>query len=194
MTLPEYQIVLGAIAVLVGLAGYAPYFIDIIRKQIKPHAFSWLIWGIVQFVIFFAAASKGGGAGTWAVGAPAVLNVVIFVIALFVGEKHITRVDEASLVAAFAGIVLWTITADPLWSVVLLTCVDVLGLVPTLRKAYAKPNEEAVSVFAFSAVSFGISLFALQSVSIITALYPATIAVGAAFLVVMVLARRRALS
>lgn len=191
MPLPEYQVVLGIVAVVIGLVGYLPYFVDIIKRQIKPHAFSWLIWGILQFVVFFAAANKGGGAGTWAIGAPAALNIAIFIMALFVGEKQITKVDKASLVAAFAGIVLWAATANPLSSVVLLTCVDVLGFIPTLRKAYARPNEESVSVFAFSAVSFGISLLALQSLSLTTALYPATIMVGATAFVVMVLVRRR---
>jgi hypothetical protein len=194
MPLLEYQVVLGAMAAFIGLAGYAPYLINVVRRQTKPHAFSWLIWGLLQSIVFFASTSKGGGAGAWAIGAPAALNLLIFAIALFVGEKEITRMDKASLALAFLGMALWVATTDPVWSVIILTGVDVLGLVPTLRKAYARPGEESISVFAFSAVSFFISLFAVQSVSLTTVLYPSAVAIGATVLVVMVLARRRMLS
>ena len=62
MQLLAYQIIIGLVATVIGLAGYVPYFKDIIRREIKPHAFSWLIWGILQSVVFFASTSRGGGA------------------------------------------------------------------------------------------------------------------------------------
>lgn len=34
---------------------------------------------------------------------------------------------------------LWYITTDPLWSVVILTTLDLLGFAPTSRKAYVHP-------------------------------------------------------
>jgi uncharacterized protein with PQ loop repeat len=190
MQLLEYQVILGIIATIIGLVGYIPYFKDIIKKRIKPHAFSWLIWGILQSLVFFAQTSKGGGAGAWAVGAPALLNLTIFVIAIFRGEKEITRVDKASLLLALFGIALWAITTNPLWSVVIATGVDVVGFVPTFRKSYKKPNEEAVAVYALSAIAFGISLFALQSISITTVLYPASLVVTNAVFVAIVMMRR----
>jgi len=190
MQLLEYQVILGVIAAIVGLAGYVPYFKDIIKKRIKPHAFSWLIWGITQTAVFFAQTSKGGGAGAWAVGAPALLNLIIFVIAIFRGEKEITRLDKASLLFALSGIALWAITTDPLWSVIIATGVDVVGFVPTARKSYKKPNEEAVTIYMLNGMAFGISLFALQSVNLTTFLYPASLVVTNAVFVTMVMMRR----
>ncbi len=190
MQLLVYQIILGIIATIIGLAGYIPYFKDIIKREIKPHAFSWLIWGILQSVVFFASTSKGGGAGAWAVGAPALLNMIIFVIALFRGEKEITNLDKASLVVALFGIALWVITTSPVWSVIIVTGVDVVGFIPTFRKAYRKPKEEAVSVFALSSIAFFISLFALGSLNITTFLYPASLTVSNAIFVMMVMSRR----
>jgi uncharacterized protein with PQ loop repeat len=190
MQLLEYHVILGIIATVIGLIGYATYFKDIIKKRIKPHAFSWFIWGILQSLVFFAQTSKGAGAGAWAVGAPALLNFIIFVIAIFRGEKEITRLDKASLLLALLGIALWAITTDPLWSVIIATGVDVVGFVPTVRKSYKKPNEEAVTEFALSAISFGISLFALQSVNMTTVLYPASLVVTNTVFVAMVMIRR----
>ncbi len=193
MQLLEYQIILGIIATTIGLIGYIPYFKDIIKKEIKPHAFSWLIWGILQSAVFFASTSRGGGAGAWAIGAPALLNMVIFVIALFKGEKEITNIDKASLVVALFGIALWVITTNPVWGVIILSGVDVVGYIPTIRKAYKRPHEEAISVYAFSAVAFGISLFALQAINVTTFLYPFSLAISNTVCVSIILIRREVL-
>jgi hypothetical protein len=144
----------------------------------------------LQSVIFFASTSKGGGAGAWAVGAPALLNMIIFVIALFRGEKEITNLDKASLIVALFGIGLWIITTSPVWSVIILTGVDVVGFIPTFRKAYKKPKEEAITVFALSSIAFGISLFALGALNITTFLYPASLTISNGVFVIMVMNRR----
>ena len=189
-----YQAIIGIVATAIGLSGYIPYFKDIIKRTIKPHAFSWLIWGIIQSVVFFADLAKGAGAGAWPVGAPALLNLIIFVIAIFRGEKEITKIDTASLIFALVGIGVWIITTNPLWSVIIVSIVDAVGYIPTVRKAYKKPHEESVTVYALSGVAFGLSLFALASVSLTTVLYPSVLVVVNLVFVSTVLQRRRALA
>lgn len=187
----NYKIMLGAVATLIGIAGFAPYIGKLVKRAIKPHAFSWLIWSIMQFLVFAAQVSHGGGAGSWAVGAPATLCFVIFVISLFRGEKDITRSDWMFLLGALLGISLWLITEIPLYSVILAVMIDFFAFAPTIKKSYKKPNEESISVFAFSAVSFFISLFALQRVTLTTVLFPLYLTTATSLFVVMVLLRRR---
>lgn len=163
---------------------------ETIFGKTKPHAFSWLVWGILQVAVFFASTSKGGGTGAWAIGATAVLDFVIFGISLFKGEKEITRLDKTSLIVALLGMGLWVVTTDPIWSVLIATGVDVVGFLPTFRKAYKRPEEESITVYTFGAMSFAISLFALQAVNITTFLYPASIVISNAIFVTMVICRR----
>lgn len=186
----EYQIILGIISVLIGLAGYVTYFKEFLFGKIKPHSFTWLIWGVLNAIVFFASLSSGGGAGAWAVAASGALNFVIFGIAIFKGEKEITYMDKVCLVSAFLGIGLWAITSNPLWSVILITVVDLVGYIPTYRKTYKKPDEESLAIFVFSTVSYFISLFALQAVNVVTFLYPATMVVSDTLFVILVLHRR----
>lgn len=193
MHLLEYQVVLGIIATIIGLAGYAPYFKDIIKRTVKPHAFSWLIWGISQSTVFFASASKGGGAGTWAVGAPALLDCTIFVVAVFRGEKEITLIDKGSLVSALFGIALWVITTNPLWSVITLSAVDAIGFIPTMRKAYKRPREESVIVYVATVIAFGVSVLALGAINLTTVLYPVSVCFTGTSLVILIITRRRSL-
>ncbi|MGD0637748.1 MAG: hypothetical protein ABSA72_06890 [Nitrososphaerales archaeon] len=187
----EFQIVLGTISAVLVLVGYLSYFKEVLFGGAKSHAFSWLIWGVLNTIVFLASTSKGAGAGAWAVGVSGGLNFIIFGIAMFKGEKEITLSDKACLLAALLGIVVWGITTDPLWSVIILTLVDVDGSIPTFRKAYKRPAEESVTIFFLSAISYFISLFALGTISLVTFLYPATLVVADAIFVLMVLYRRR---
>ncbi len=187
MQLLEYQIILGIIAPIIGLIGSVPYFRSMLKKETKPHAFSWLIWGTIQAVIFFAQTSNNGGAGAWTVGVGAIFCFTVFAFALFEGEKEITNLDKTSLIVAIFGIALWIITTNPVYSVIILTGVDVVGFIPTFRKSYKKPQEEAASLYAFGAISFGMSIFALQTINITTALYPASVVFTNTLFVITVL-------
>ncbi len=186
----EYQIILGAVATIVGLSGYLPYFKDLIKGSIKPHMFSWLVWGLAEGLSAYGSFIKGGGAGTWFSGAGACLCFVVFFISISRGEKRITRLDCIGLGGALAGIVIWIATSNPLGAVVMAAMVDSLGFIPTFRKSYSKPGEEAISIYLTSFFGFGISLLALQAVNLTTVLYPAVATITAGALVVFILIRR----
>lgn len=190
----NYQIILGIIGPLLTSIGFIVYIAAILGKKIKPHSFTWFVWGLLQGVIYFADVAKGAGAGEWIVAFGSTMCFVVFAMSLFRGEKRIVKLDVASLSLALLGIILWIITSNPLLAVVLATTVDVLGFVPTFRKAYHRPKEEAVMNFALGSIAFTISIFALQSVNLVTVMFPATVGVIDAVFVIMVLARRKALA
>lgn len=190
----EYQVILGVIAVVIGLVGYVPYFIDLMHRSVKPHSFSWLIWTITQSTAFFASIVKGGGIGAWAIGAQLILIAIVFILSLFRGEKEITQLDKACFTAALLGVGLWVITTNPLWSVIIVAVIDAIGFVPTIRKSYKKPYEESIWVYACTFFAFFISLFALQSVNLITTIYPVVICFAEVVLVSTILYRRSKVS
>jgi uncharacterized protein with PQ loop repeat len=189
----EYYLILGTVALIIGLIGFIPYFIDTLRKRTKPHAFSWFIWSMLLSIGFFAQISKGAGAGAWLAGAQGAICFLVFVIALFVGEKEVTPLDKASLIVALFGIALWVVMNNPLYSVIIVSIVDAVGFVPTFRKSYKKPREETIKLYALSGTGFLISLFALQAVNLTTILYPSSLVLTNFSFVAMVMIRRRAL-
>lgn len=190
----DYKVLLGIAATLLGISGYLPYFKDMIGRRIKPHAFSWLIWSILTFIAFTVSITKGGAAGSWVLGVQGVLNAIIAVIAMRSGKTRITGLDKLCLGLAMFGIALWIVTMNSLWGVVISSIVDLIALVPTLTKAYKNPFEESTSLFILSGLGFVLSLFALGSFSLVTALYPSVIIAANTLLVLMILLRRRALA
>ena len=188
-----YKVTLGAIATILGLIGYVPYFRDIYLRKTKPHAFSWLIWGILTASGFAGQVADKGGPGSWITGVTAAVCLLIFALALQRGERDITRSDWACLLIALGAIPLWIFTATPLWSVILITLIDVVAFLPTIRKSYLKPEEETASTYLMSSLKFSLSIAALEHYSLITVLYPASLVVVNFPFVLMLYLRRRSL-
>ncbi len=185
--------ILGAAAAIIALGGYVPYFRDIFSGKTKPHAFSWLIWASLQGIGFAGQISDSAGPGAWITGITAVACMCIFVLAIFRGEKNITPSDWVCLLSAGMAIPLWLATSTPLWSVILISVIDVIGFVPTYRKSYSRPFDETGITYTVSGFTFIISIVALQNYSVITVLYPATLVVANLVFALMLYARRRKL-
>jgi hypothetical protein len=84
------------------------------------------------------------------------------------------------------------LTSDPLWAVVVLTTVDLLGFSPTIRKAYKHPYEENMTFFTLFMVRNIFVILALESYSVTTVLFPLSIAVACSLLLIMLRYRRKA--
>ena len=106
----------------------------------------------------------------------------------------ITKTDWLFFVAALSSLPFWYLAADPLWAVVILTTVDVLGFGPTVRKAYSFPRSESLLFFALFTARNLIAILALENYSVTTVLFPAVIAAACALLITMVTYRRHALA
>ena len=182
-----------AAAVALTLLAFLPYIRSIVRNEIRPHVFSWVIWGSTTFVVFLAQLQGGGGIGAWPIGISGAITILIAVLAyLKRADVTITTLDWIFFVAALSSLPLWYATSDPLWAVVILTVVDLLGFGPTVRKAYHQPWEESLPFFGLFAARNALVLLALEQYSLTTALFPAVIGAACVLLIALIAWRRTA--
>lgn len=189
----EYHFVFAFVATVLGIVGFVPYFRDIFRGHTKPHVFTWAIWSLLTGITFLIQLAEGGGFGAWVTGVESVTCMAVLALSFSRGEKNITRSDVASFIAALIAIALWLLAHQPLLAVLLVCSADVLGYFPTLRKSYSKPTEETATLYSLSAIHWLLSIVALQSITVITLLYPAVAALFDIILVATLLIRRRQL-
>ena len=190
-----YKELLSAVAIALTFVAFFPYIRSIMQGQIKPHVFSWVIWGTTTFIVFLAQLEDNGGAGAWPIGVSGVIAVYVAIIAFMKrSDITITKTDWAFFITAITSLPFWYFTSDPLWAVVILTTVDVLGFGPTVRKAYMFPFEEQLTFFALFMVRNSIVIMALENYSLTTVLFPAVIASTCLLLIFMVWYRRRLLA
>ena len=182
---------LALLSIALTLGGYTYYFRDILANRTHPHAFSWLVWGLLTTIAFIGQITHGGKAGAWVTLATALVSFVIFFIALTPkGEKRITTIDKLSLAGAALAAILWALTHNALTAIVLVTLIDFLGFVPTIRKSYSKPHEETLIHYVFAGVKFIPAIFALGHYSLITVLYPASLVAANLLFALMLVLRR----
>ena len=186
---------LSAVAIALTIAAFYPYIRAIIQGAIRPHVFSWVIWGATTFVVFLAQLEAEGGAGAWPIGVSGCITLLIALLAYWKrADITITGTDWLFFVLAMSSLPFWYFTSNPLWAVVILTIVDVLGFGPTVRKAYALPHSESLPFFSLVTLRNLIVIMALENYSVTTVLFPAVIAVACLALIAMLVYRRRELA
>ncbi len=185
---------LSIIATVISMLALLPYIASTLRGRIRPHVMSWAIWGITTSIVFFAQREGGAGVGAWPIGFSAAVAFLIAAIAYTKrADIKIGPTDWLFFLAALAAIPLWWATDSPLSAVLLVTAIDVLGFGPTLRKSYLQPYSESLLFFYLIVLRNVLVLFALESYSATTALFPLAIGSMALVVVTLVTWRRRQL-
>lgn len=188
----EFKEILGIVATVIAIVAFSPYIRSIFKGNTKPHLFSWIVWAITTFIVFFAQVSGKAGAGAWPTGASAIIIIyVAFLAYRKQGDIIITKVDWVFFISALSALPFWYFTSDPLWAVAILTTVDFLGFGPTFRKAYDHPYDELLVFFALTVVRDLLAIMALENYSAITLMFPIMTGSTCIVFIAMVLVRRR---
>jgi len=190
-----YKELLSVAAIAITVIAFYPYLRSVINGAIRPHVFSWVIWGATTCIVFLAQLEGHGGAGAWPIGVSGGITLFIALLAyLKRADVAITKTDWVFLVSAMSSLPFWFLTSDPFWAVAILTTVDVLGFGPTVLKAYHFPHSESLLFFSLFAARNLLVILALERYSATTVLFPAVIAVACLLLIAIVYYRRRALA
>jgi hypothetical protein len=183
---------LGFSAVAIGLIGYVPYLIGMYRGLVKPHAFTWFLWGFVTGVAYAAQVSDRAGPGSWATGVTAVVCLLIAAGACRQSRfSNVSTADWYCLGLALLAIPLWVTTETPLYSVLLITFIDTVAYVPTFRKSWHHPDQEVLFTYVTATAKYLFSVAAMPEQTLISGLYPwSIIATNSGFILLVVYRRR----
>jgi len=187
----EYKELFSAIAVALTFAAFYPYIRSIQAGKTKPHVFSWVIWGSTTFIVFLAQLEGGGGVGAWPIGVSGLVTIYVAYLAYrHQSDITITKLDWGFFISALLSLPIWYLTSDPLWAVVILTTIDVLGFGPTFSKSYHHPHQEQRSFFTLFLARNLVVIIALEHYSLTTVLFPAVIAIMTLLVIIMISYRR----
>jgi uncharacterized protein with PQ loop repeat len=140
----DYKTVISIIAVILTFVGYIPYLKDTFSGKTTPHIYTWFIWGFVTAIAYGLQVSAGAGVGSWVTLAVVIISAIIFLSGLKNGKKDIKTINTVFLILSFVALILWLIAKQPIMSVILVSTIDLLGFVPTIRKSWNKPYSETL--------------------------------------------------
>jgi hypothetical protein len=186
----DHKWLLAGLSAVISVGTIIYYARTILIGKVKPHMFTWLIWGIVTAVVAVTQISSKGGPGSLLAVIVTINCFIVAGLAYHKGDRDFPIFDKACLVGCVIAIALWPMMKAPLLSLVIVTIIDTIGFIPTLRKSYKNPQEENMIVFFFYGLAYLISVFALNNVSWLTGLYPIAIGCTALAMVVFLAVRR----
>lgn len=159
-------------AIFVSLIRYGTYLWSIYLGQTRPHVFSWFNWGTVTAIGAYAQFELEGGPSAWVLAVVASTCFFISGVALFIGEKQITRGDWAAFLGALMAIPVWILTDNPVMALLVIILIDVLTYYPTIRKSWLDPWGEPPISYFWAGLRYFLALFAVEDPSWDTLIYP----------------------
>jgi len=182
---------LGVASVLLDGVGYYPYFRDIFRKQTKPHLYTWLIWIITQGTATVAMIYGGANFGAWPFITGTILVALVFALSFKYGTKDITRSDTVLLIFALLAVAAWWLLDSPVASVAMVTAIDAIGFIPTIRKSYADPWSETIFFWVTMSIIDILAILALEQYNFLTVTYSVMLVIGNGIVIAVCFFRRK---
>lgn len=164
--------VFGYISAIVSAFCYLPYIRDILRLKTKPERASWFIWTILGSIAFFTQLAKGATNSLWLTGVETVGVTTIFLLSIKFGSGGFKRRDIIALVVAFMGLIVWMLTKEAAYALLIIIGIDGAGAVLTVIKAYEDPESETMITWLLAGIAGIFSLLSVGSLNMILLIYP----------------------
>lgn len=187
----DFKLIFAVIAIVLMLASFIPYVLDILKNKTKPHIYTWIIWLITQGTATLGLLLGHGGWGTLLLLIGTFYCLIIVLLAFKFGTKNITKFDTIILLGAFAAIIIWWQLKNPLLAVFIVSIIDVVGYIPSYRKTYQEPWTETLKSWELSILVNVFSILALSQYNLLTTTYLVAIFFANITMVVICIARRR---
>jgi hypothetical protein len=164
---------LGLLAGVIGVVGYAPYIRDILKGSTRPDRASWLIWTLEYAALFCAQLGVGAAESLWLVGLQLLGVVTICALSYRYGVGGFDRKNTIVLLSVCIVLVIWYLTRSADLTIILLIAVEAVGVALTMRKVYKQPGSETLVMWALIAVAGVIGIAAVGgSAPAILYMYP----------------------
>ena len=168
----------GHISAILSIIMIIPYVRDIFRKVTQPERASWLIWTVLGFIAFFSQWAKGATDSLWLTAGQTIAVLVIFLLSIKYGVGGLTNRDIKALVAAGLGLILWWVTSEPLYALLIVIGIDCIGSYLTMIKSYEEPESETLSTWVISGTSGIFGALAVGALSPVLLAYPVYIVIA----------------
>lgn len=179
--------------ILVVVGGFLPYIRDIYRRKTKPHAYTWLIWTITQGTALVGLWQGHGGLAVVAMAIGVSMSIFVIGLSFRYGTRNITRADTIILIASLLAIGVWWQLHNPLLALVMVSLIDIVGYIPSIRKTYEEPWTETSLTWGVFIITNVLIMLSLDEYNFMTLFYLVSITAANAILLSICLVRRRSI-
>lgn len=184
--------IFGYISAILSIIMIVPYIRDIFLLKTKPERASWFIWTVLGFISFFSQMAKGATDSLWLTGGQTLAVLIIVLLSIKYGVGGLAKRDIRALIAAGIGLILWYLTKEATWALLIVIAIDCVGSLLTAIKSYEDPESETLSTWIISGTSGIFGVLAVGALNPILLIYPLYIIIANyAIVTTMLLGRRK---
>lgn len=146
------------LSTVLGIYCAVPYIISIIKGQTKPHQFSWLVFSIMNGIVFISQLLEGGRGSVIVYGIFFVGSSINFLLSLKYGVRDTSKWDKLLFGFALATIAIWALTRSNEIAIWLTILIDIFATSMIILKLRSEPHSEAAYpwILATAATGFGL--------------------------------------
>jgi hypothetical protein len=121
--------------------------------------------------LFFSSLASGAGHSIWLIGVLAFLHSIEAVLAYRYGVFRMTRFERSLIALAVLSLGLWYVTESPIFTILINTTIDSIGMISIAYKLFRFPETEDTYAWVVSALMYGIDILAVTQWNIENALF-----------------------
>ncbi len=159
------------IAITIAIAVESRYIYTILTRRTIPNFTWWFIIALSMSFLFFSSLSSGAGHSVWLIGVLAFLHFIEAILALYYGVFRITRFERSLIALAFVSLGIWYVTENALYTILINTAIDSMGMISIAYKLFRFPETEDTIAWFVSALMYGIDMLAVTHWNIENALF-----------------------
>ncbi|MEK7478584.1 MAG: hypothetical protein AAB626_01510 [Patescibacteria group bacterium] len=188
--MPDITAIAGKVAGIISLVAIVPYVLAILRGETKPNRATWWIWLVVGLMCVASYHSSGANHTIWVPVSYVIGPFTVAILSIKYGEGGWTPFDRWCLLGAGMSIVLWWVFNSPLIALLINLFIDLMGSLPTIRKAYHKPESEDRTTWILFCAGNTANLFAVERWTFAIAVYPIYMLAGSGLITIFLFVRR----
>ena len=155
---------IGGLAGFVSFLAYSLYIISILRKKTRPSRSTWWILTLVGSIIFWSSYALGATESFWIQSAYIIGPLIIALLSIKYGDgKKFSHLDKICFTGAIISCILWIAFNSPLIGLIGSIIVDFFGLLPTIKKAFLRPEKENPSAWLLETTASILNAYAITS-------------------------------
>jgi D-alanyl-lipoteichoic acid acyltransferase DltB (MBOAT superfamily) len=170
-----------------------PYLIDVVRRKTKPNIVTWLTWTMLTVIAGSAALVAGEPKTAIFLCGNSVCTGLVVLLGLKYGTTKFSRFDILCQCGAILSLVLWLVFKSPTVGIVVPLIIDFVGLLPTLRHSWQRPDEETWQSFLIGVAAPALTILSLTHYNIASLVFPLYLFLADGALVLVIVYRRKLL-
>lgn len=155
------------VGALINLSGTMYYVVAVLRRRVRPNRMTWSLWALAPLITFAAQLSEGVGVAstlTLAVG----VGPIFVILASFISRDAYWAMlpfDWACGSLSVSALVLWWFTGSGAVAVALSIVADAFAALPTLVKAWRRPETENTLAYVLGSVGAFTTLLSVDALT-----------------------------